>query len=399
MNVPRATGLKEELVAFGFKPANYDPAAFQGIHARFVLALVDEACGVRGPLWDAIESLCANDESKIALFGNPDDPVSEFFDYSKPGSGYATLNISAFDTPAFTGEAVPADLLRRLIGRTYVEEKRKKWARSWTWNDAGTRVVPPTGSNEFDTHPFWQSKVLGRFPKQSAEGTLIQLSWIRDAQERQLERGTPIELGGDIGAGGDASASALRSGDVVRIVSEDTNPDTMQTCGKLIAEARSANATRVKVDRNGIGAGVVDRANEQGEAFIGINVGEKPVCICTELKRKNTRLVLRPGRKHFDDCNCSQFLNLRAQLWWELRQRFESGRIDLDPEDSDTADELLSIRFKINSAGLIQIESKDDAKRRGVASPNRAEAVMLVFAEAPPEGSVEGGVLRGKATW
>jgi hypothetical protein len=56
--------LGKELVGFGRKPDELNPTAFQGIHARYVLVILDEACGVHG-LWDAAESLAANDDSRI----------------------------------------------------------------------------------------------------------------------------------------------------------------------------------------------------------------------------------------------------------------------------------------------------------------------------------------------
>jgi hypothetical protein len=109
------------------------------------------------------------------------------------------------------------------------------------------------------------------------------------------------------------------------------------------------------VDVIGIGRGVVDRGKEQKKPFIGVNVGEVA-----------------------DDPE--SFVNRRAELWWAVRERFERGEIAVDPGDEDLLAELSDIRFKRTSAGKIQIESKDEAKRRGVASPNRADALMLSFA-------------------
>jgi hypothetical protein len=44
-------------VAYGRKPADYDPAAFQGIHARYVLVIIDEADGVPKSIFDAVDAL------------------------------------------------------------------------------------------------------------------------------------------------------------------------------------------------------------------------------------------------------------------------------------------------------------------------------------------------------
>jgi len=381
-------GDKEELVAFGRKPDEYNPDAFQGIHALFVLVIFDEGNGIRGPLWEAADSLIANDNSKIVVTGNPDDPSGEFFEASKPGSGCAVVEFSAFDTPNFTGEPIPEHLSQLLIGHTYVEEKRRKWASNWIWVDRdgqpcepahGVRCVPPEGARSEDTNPYWQSKILGLFPEHADSGGLIPISWIRAAQTRTLKPEGANHLGQDVGAGGDASTVAHRRGGVVRIINEDHNPDTMQTCGLLIGFLKSKNASLAKVDMIGIGRGIADRAKELKQPVIGINVGEAPwPAECFDIE---------------EGMDPEGFMNLRAQLYWWLRMLFEKGLIDIDAFDDDLAGELVEIRYKRLSSGKIQIESKGEAKNRGIPSPNRAEAVMLSVAPEPPKKK------RYSATW
>jgi hypothetical protein len=75
-----------ELVAYGRKPAAYDPAAFQGIHARYVLVIIDEAGGVPKSIFDAVDALATNIEARVVAVGNPDDPPSHFAIICKPGS-------------------------------------------------------------------------------------------------------------------------------------------------------------------------------------------------------------------------------------------------------------------------------------------------------------------------
>lgn len=329
---------REELVGFGRKPADMDPTGFQGIHARFVLVIFDEASGIPAPLWDAADSLVANDESRFFAIGNPDDPTSEFAEACKPGSGWNVVQIDAFDTPNFTDEPVPDALRPVLIGQMWVEEKRRKWG---------------------ETNPLWIAKIRGQFPETTTDG-LIPISWVRKAQERALEPGVPNELGVDVGAGGDPGCIAHRRGGHVRILAMLNTPDTMETCGIVLQHLRDTGATDANVDEIGIGRGVVDRAKEQDKPVSGINVGEK---------------ANDPER----------FVNLRAELFWGLRERFEQGDVDLDPEDDDTAAELVALKYKATSRGQIQIESKDEMRRRGLPSPNRADAIMLAFAPGAPD--------------
>ena len=75
-----------------------------------------------------------------------------------------------------------------------------------------------------------------------------------------------------------------------------------------------------------------------------------------------------------------KFANLKAELYWGLRMRLETGDIS-GPMDERTIGQLAGIRYKHNARGQVVIESKDDARKRGVKSPDRAEAVMLAFAE------------------
>jgi hypothetical protein len=367
-------GGKEELVAFGRKPDDYDPAAFQGIHARYVLVILDEANGIRGPLHEAAESLIANDYGRMLLIGNPDDPAGEFYEMSKPGSGVNVIQIGAFDTPNFTGEEIPEELRHDLIGRLYVEEKRRKQAPKWFWVDRsgnpstpeeGVRVVPPDGTKPEDINPIWSSKILGLFPHISEENALIPLSWIYAAQQRSLQPGFPNTIGLDVGAGGDASVGCNRRGPVFRILWEDHNPDTMATKDKAVEFLTETGAEKVQVDVVGIGKGVVDQGKAEGKPFEGINVGE-----------------------HAEDKK--RFLNLRAEIYWAVRELFEKGNIDIDADDEDLAAELASIRY-FRTAGKIQIESKRQAKDRGVPSPNRAEALVLASAKARKKLT--------KATW
>ena len=375
---------REELVAFGRKPDEYSPTAFQGIHAPKVLVVFDEGCGIHGGLWEAADSLIANDTSKILVIGNPDEPMTEFYDLCKPGSGYNVITVGAFDTPNFTGEPLPDTVKTQLIGRTYVEEKRKKWAPGWFWVDVegrpsnerqGVRCIPPPGADSQETNPLWQSKVLGLFPKVGDEFGLIPLQWVERAKKRHVPAEGDHRLGLDVGGGGDTSTCCETYGDEnrgyrPRIIWEDRNPDTMQTCGRLLGSLRETGASEARVDQIGIGRGIADRAKELKKPIEPVSVS---------------------NAAHDDEA----FANLRAEGWWMVRELFEHDLMDLDPVDEDLAAELVTIRFKRNSRGQIQIESKDEAKRRGVASPNRADALMLSILKIKKKNKVTWGKRHG----
>jgi hypothetical protein len=104
---------------------------------------IDEAGGVPKSIFDAVDALATNIDARVVAVGNPDDPASHFATICKPGSGWHVETISAFDTPAYTGEKVPEELLPLLVSPEWVEERKLRWGV---------------------TSPIYQSKVLGEFP-------------------------------------------------------------------------------------------------------------------------------------------------------------------------------------------------------------------------------------------
>lgn len=350
----------EAIVAFGMKPDDMSPTAFQGIHAKYVLVIFDEACGIAAALWDAADSLVANDYSRMLAIGNPDDPETEFHEVCSPGSGWNVIGISYKDTPNFTNEKVPDEIRPLLIGSFWVEEKKKKWG---------------------EDNPLYISKVLGEFPTTTTDG-LIPLRWIRMAQERELEPGLPNELGVDIGGGTDPNIIAHRRGFWVRVIRKDLEPDTMKTCGHIIQALRATGADCAKVDIIGIGRGVVNRGKELKKPFIGINVAEKPI---TRPTKREKRLGKKPDQ---------EFANLKAEGYWNLRTLFQEGTIDIDPLDDDLAAQLAALKYDANSRGETIILPKKELREEIHRSPDEAEAVMLAFIK-PPETPKK----KHKATW
>lgn len=351
-------GNREELVGIGRKPKDYSTSAFQGIHERYVLVVLDEADGIVASLWESADGLLSNEDCRLLSISQPGDVTSEFFNECKPGSGTNVIKISVFDTPNFTGEFAPEEVKARLVSPVWAEEKKKKWGES---------------------NPLYISKVLGEFPEHSTDG-LIPLKWIREAQERNLGPSLPVELGVDVGGGGNANTIARRNGPVVRIVHDDTNPDTMATLSATLEEIKQSQAISAKVDYIGIGHGAVDRAKEMASD--------------QEVKRKTPQLAANAGKIIGVEVgraasDSEQYVNLRAEGYWLLRERFnpdnkDNSSIDIDSLDDDLAAQLSAIRYK-RSGGRIQIESKEEMRKRGVSSPDKADAVMLAFLDPPKE--------------
>ena len=111
---------------------------------------------------------------------------------------------------------------------------------------------------------------------------------------------------------------------------------------------------KVKVDKIGVGAYFEKHLSDLGLKVMGVNVGEAP--------RDRER-----------------FANLKAELYWGLRERFETGQIS-GTFSERTISQLTAIRYELTPKGQIAIETKEKMERRGVKSPDWAEALMLAFA-------------------
>lgn len=322
------------LVGLGRKPADHDPHGFQGIHRRYVLVILDEACGVPDALWAAVEAITTNADCRILAIGNPDDPATEFGRVCSPGSGWHVIGVSSFDTPNLTGEDVPERLRPMLPDPEWVQDARKRWG---------------------EDSPLYRSKVLGEFPEVSQD-TLIPQRHIVEAQNRELaEHGHPT-LGVDVARyGSDQTVIAADWGGRVRIVESRGKQATTETTGRVIEQARRLDAIGIRVDGVGVGGGVVDMLAEQGHPVLDMQAGAAAT-------------------------DPAIFKNARAEWYWCLRKLFEDGAIDIDPDDDELAAQLGAIRYSYSSRGQLVIESKDDMRKRGMPSPDRADAVMLTMA-------------------
>jgi hypothetical protein len=347
--------INAELVAYGRKPADTDPAAFQGIHARHTLVILDEACGIPEAIWTAANSLVANEHGRMLAIGNPDDPGSYFAKVCQPDSGWHVISIDAFETPNFTGEQVPDDLRELLVSPIYEQEMRTEFGE-----DGATYL----------------SKVRGRFPSDNPDG-VVPLSWVRKCQPDRdniaanlpaekaytPEQLLPVELGVDVGAGGDETVIRERRGMVAGRTWRYKTPDSTQASGYVVQAINETGATRVKVDVIGVGWGIVGRVKElkpeHGADVVGVNVGQAS----TDPKR---------------------FPKLRDQLWWDVgRKLSQDNAWDLSAVDETTVAQLIAPTWKPDSSGRHQIEKKVDTKQRLKRSPDDADALLLAYYTAP----------------
>lgn len=351
-----------EMVAMGRKPSDDSPTAFQGIHARKVLLLFDEADGIPEGLFIAGNSLIANEFGRMFAIGNPDNPDSYMAKVSKPGSGWNVISISAFDTPNFTEEPTPQIVKDVLISQIYVDEMK---------HDVG------------EDSAVYASKVLGIYPENKVDGVIL-LSWLRQCQDEDAVEQypdhmfTPVELGMDVGAGGDETSIRERRGIVAGKMWEAKTPNPQQAFELAVRAIMETRATRMKIDIIGIGwalLGMLQMAALRGEHFDETLEEDIDISYCEFVGVNVGQSATDPTR----------FPRLRDQLWWEVgRELSRTKGWNLSYVDDTTISQLTDPLWKRDLANRHKVESKADTmKRTHRDSPNRADAILLAFCEPP----------------
>jgi hypothetical protein len=340
--------LGEEWFALGL--STDDPDRFQGYHADYILLICDEAAGIKEDIYEASTGIVSSQHAKELYIGNPTNISGTFYNSFKM-PGYNKIHISAFDTPNFTK-----------FGITLEDIKNDTWKyKIISELPAPYLITPEWVADKFirwgEGTPMWDSRVIGTFPVQG-DDTLIPLTKVEEAVNREIEvLDTDHEMiGVDIARfGGDRTVFCYRKGNKVLEIKEFSHKDTMETAQNLFAFAELYPNASINLDVIGVGGGVVDRIRQllPKREIIACNVGEQPL-------------------------DKELFLNKRAEMYWNLKNMFIKGEIQI-PNDEDLIAQLSSQKFKFTQRGQIQIESKDEMKKRGMGSPDKADALMLAF--------------------
>ena len=316
------------------------PDALQGVHAEHVLLICDEASGVPESVYEAAGGSMSALHASMVLAGNPVRSSGYFYDtFHKLSDRWTNFHVSCEETPRVSEE--------------YVDECKLRYGEE---------------SNTY------RIRVLGEFPR-GDDDTVISMDLTDGAINRDVmpTQYSPAAWGVDVARfGSDASALCKRKGNAV------TEPirlwrglDTMQLTGAIKAEYDTATEKpeEIFVDAIGLGAGVADRLRELGLPAYAINVSESPAMGDT-------------------------YLNLRAELWYKAKGWLEGRDVRL-PKDDRLKAELTTLRYTYTSSGKVKIESKADLKKRGVASPDAADAFVLTFAS--DAGTAIGGRSRRRS--
>ena len=311
--------------------------AFAGLHnkGKRIVVIMDEASAIPDVIWETTEGALTDSETQILwmVCGNP------------------TRNSGRF---------------RECFGR---------FSYRWRTFEVDSRTVSITNKEQFarwvkdygEDSDFVRVRIRGVFPR-AGSMQFISIDTVLNAFERELpSRLSPFEpfiIGVDVARfGDDASCIAFRKGRDARTLEPIIlrNVDTMQLASRVADVFQQYHADAVFVDGGGVGGGVVDRLRQLRVPVFDIQFGGKS------------------DRTDLDEsCRAS---NKRSEIWHSLRKWLEVGCLPADgPLRQQYRDELTGPEYGFNVRDEIQLERKEDMKKRGIASPDLADALALTFA-------------------
>lgn len=340
-----------------FAVASSNAELIEGVHADSVFYIFDESKAIAAATFEAAEGAFSGadpagglPEAFALACSTPGEPNGTFYNIHarRPGLDdwwprHVTLQ-----------EAIAAGR----VAEGWAEQRRKQWgADSAAYNN----------------------RVLGEFYSSDEDG-VIPLAWIEAANDRWRawdEAGRPEvsghrRLGVDVArSGSDKTVMAVLDGWIVVEMRHTAREDTMQTTGRVQGLVQACPERLPVIDVIGVGAGVVDRLREQKIKVEAFNASE--------------------GTARLDRSGELGFINTRSAAWWNLRELLDpayGAELALPPDDQLTGD-LTAPHWRVMSGGKIQVESKDDIRKRIGRSTDDGDAVVQAAWDSADRGAQE----------
>jgi len=308
------------------------PENLQGFHADHVLFVVDEASGMKQVIMEVVEGAMTNEGARLLMTGNPTQITGTFHSaFHRDRELFKPFTISSEGAPR--------------VSRTYIERMAKKYGKD---------------------SDVYRVRVLGEFPRGAADD-FIPLSIAEAAIGRDVPHlfSRPWSIGVDPARfGDDESVVALLNDDVhllpLRAFSGMDGPRLAGQVVLAIKDIRTlgySGKIPVRVDETGVGASCYDQLALQESVLNidlqGVNFGGQ-------------------GDDEHDDT--------AALIWGQLKAGLPAMHL---PDDDDLVAQLSCRKYHIQPNGKIKLERKEDMKKRGIASPDRADAVALAKGKPP----------------
>lgn len=310
-----------------------------------MLFIVDEASGVADPIMEAVLGTLSGENNKLLMCGNPTRTSGTFYDaFNADRALYKCHTVSSVDSPR--------------TNKQNIESLIHKYGK-----ESNVVLV----------------RVFGKFPNQE-DDVFINLSIIEQCGNKVYElpegKGMPyIMFGVDVARYGDDETAIYRNvRGKLELVVHRRGQDLMATVGNIVAQYKKAikeypaykGRIYVNIDDTGLGGGVTDRLREVRREqklyrlfIIPINAAEKIEADTKEGKE---------AAEHYN--------NLTTHMWAVLRELLENKEVEVK-DDAETFAQLSVRKYFMASNGKLELESKKEMKKRGVSSPDRADALAL----------------------
>ena len=304
-----------------------DPGRAEGWHAEDheyhpLLMVVDEAKTVADPLFEAI-SRCQ--PTRLLIASSPGGTSGAFYRaFTKEANMWQKHAVTAFDCPHIT--------------QTQIDE-----------------VVQRYG----EKHPLTRSMIYGEFVDIGLESLVISLTQLQNCHNTPPRFRPGVRIAGvDFAAGGDQNVICISDGNKILPMIAWREKDTMAAVGRFIVEFKKAGleANNIYADASGMGMVMCDALAESGWVVNRVNFGATA----------------------YDN---NAYTNRSAEMWYGMAKKIEDAEIIL-PEDEDLTAQLTCRRTITNSKGKLGVESKDSMRARGIASPDRADALALCLSSS-----------------
>jgi hypothetical protein len=310
--------------------------AIAGLHnkGRRAFALMDEASAIPDSIFETVEGALTDAGTELfwCVFGNPTRTDGRFRE-------------------CFAGGRFASRWHPQQIDSRTVEISNKAQIAEWV-NDYG------------EDSDFVRVRVKGMFPR-AGEQQFIDSDRVEKAMARPLVRDAtaPLVMGVDIGRTNDPSVIRFRQGLDARSIPpvRMTIPDLMQVASRVGEQIDLWKPAAVFVDMTGLGAGVVDRLHQLGyDKVVGVNFSDG-----VDQGVAGSQGIL--------------YANMRAKMYGGMKDWCKLGC--LPEQDRDLQAQMTGVRYGYNAANAILLERKDDMRKRGLASPDDADALALTFAQ------------------
>lgn len=332
-----------------FAVASDEHEAIEGAHADHILYIYDEAKAIPPDTYDATEGAFsgAGKNPKLRAYAlaisTPGEAVGRFHDIQTRKPGYEDWHV----VHVTLEDAIRAGR----ISREWAEQRKAQWGA---------------------LSSVYKNRVEGNFAAADSDGVIPSLEWIERANERWIA--LTEDEGWSLGPLTCVTADVARSGaDKTVLVERYTGyvapleshfqEDTTTTTARVDAKLREKGdpTSYACVDVIGIGAGVVDQLRKGGRLVLAFNASEG-----TDLTDSSGELT---------------FANKRAAAWWNLREILDPANgLDVAlPPDEELIGDLLAPKWRVLPGGRIQVERKDEIRKRLGRSTDRGDGVVMSF--------------------